>query len=75
MNTQQIIALQDHVGTLSDGYWGPLSEAACRKHLRSMMPAESPWPATDRESLTAFYGHAGDEDNLSMIDVTGLGIM
>jgi hypothetical protein len=51
-----------------DGFWGPKSIRACKKHLLSMMPSPNPWPKPDQASLRAFYGEPGDESNLVMID-------
>lgn len=47
-----------------DGFWGPLSVAACERHLRALMPKPNPWPKPDEHSLTAFYGKPGDESQL-----------
>lgn len=47
-----------------DGFWGPKSQAACQKYLRSLMPNPNPWPASDQASLQAFYGSPGDETKL-----------
>jgi hypothetical protein len=74
MTRQQIIALQERVGTVADGFWGPKSVAACQRHLRAMMPTPNPWPATDQRSLTAFYGAPGDVSRLVNAPVAGLGI-
>jgi hypothetical protein len=60
MNPAQIKALQKHVGTTADGFWGPKSTAASQLHLRSLMPTPSPWPKADQASLTDFYGKPGD---------------
>ena len=64
MTTSEIIKLQEAVGTVPDGHWGPKSIAAVQAHLLALMPKENPWPRTDQASLTAFYGKAGDEDQL-----------
>jgi len=64
MNTEQIIELQKAVGTVPDGFWGQKSIAACKKHLRSLMPDPNPWPATGEGYLKQFYGKACDEDRL-----------
>lgn len=69
MNQQQIIAMQKAIGTTPDGHWGPKSIAACQEHLRGFMPEDNPWPKTDQASLTAFYGRAGDEDQLVNLTV------
>ena len=74
MNPTQITALQTHIGTVADGFWGPKSIAACQKHLRSMMPKDSPWPASDSASLRKFYGGPGDESGLVNLPVEGLGV-
>lgn len=53
---------------LVDGFWGPRSQSACRAYLRSKMPKNNPWPASDQASLRRFYGEPGDEKNLVMIE-------
>lgn len=69
MNAQQIKDIQARIGTTPDGFWGPKSIAACQRHLRSLMPANNPWPNTSQASLTAFYGPAGDESRLTRFDL------
>ncbi len=64
MNTAEIKAIQERIGVTPDGFWGPLSIAACKRHLRSLMPTPNPWPKSDRASIEAFYGLPGDESNL-----------
>lgn len=64
MNKTEIIAMQQRIGVTPDGFWGPLSIAACKRHLRSLMPTPNPWPKSDRASIEAFYGLPGDESNL-----------
>jgi len=64
MTTSEIIALQTRIGTTPDGQWGPKSIAACKAHLRAMMPTPNPWPEDNEISLTRFYGKAGDESQL-----------
>jgi len=63
-----------HRANCDDGFWGPLSIAACQNHLKARMPSPNPWPASNQASLQAFYGSPGDESQLVMIDVTGLGV-
>lgn len=75
MTTKQIKVMQERVGTEPDGFWGPMSIAACQKHLRALMPKPNPWPKTDQKSLTEFYGAPGDESKLAKLDVRGLGVM
>jgi hypothetical protein len=74
MTRAQIQEMQKRIGATPDGFWGPQSIAACQKHLRKLMPKPHPWPKSDQASLTAFYGAAGDESKLVLIDVQGLGI-
>lgn len=74
MNQTDIKAMQRRIGVTDDGFWGPASIAACQAHLRKLMPAKNPWPATDQKSLTAFYGAAGDESQLVALNVAGLGL-
>jgi hypothetical protein len=68
MTRQQIIEMQRRIGATPDGFWGPLSIAACKAHLRRMMPHPNPWPSSDQSSLRAFYGQPGDERNLVMME-------
>lgn len=74
MKLEEIKAMQRRIGVTDDGFWGPKSIAACQDHLRKLMPARNPWPASDPASLTKFYGASGDESNLVRLDVAGLGI-
>ncbi len=64
MKTEHIQSLQRRIGATPDGRWGPASIAACRAHVRRLMPAKNPWPRGDQASLRAFYGSPGDEKNL-----------
>lgn len=66
--------MQVRVGATPDGFWGPLSIAACQKHLCSLMPSPNPWPKPTQTALTAFYGDPGDSRHHTQIDVTGLGL-
>ena len=61
MNKTQIKALQTHVGTEADGFWGPNSIAATKSHLRSLMPKNNPWPSSSQSSLRSFYGTPSTE--------------
>ena len=74
MNQNQIKSIQSKIGVIPDGFWGPKSIAACQKYLRGLMPSPNPWPSTDQASLTRFFGAAGDENNLTNLDVSGLGV-
>jgi hypothetical protein len=68
MKTEEIKRMQRRVGTTPDGFWGPLSIAACQAHLRKLMAAAPQvWPKADQGSLTAFYGLPGDERQLVTI--------
>jgi len=66
MNTGQIMAMQKRVGTTPDGFWGPVSVEACKRHLRKMMPSPNPWPKPDQKSMEAFYGQAGYVDTVKI---------
>ncbi len=74
MTRDQIVTLQERIGTQADGFWGRKSIDACDAHLKAMMPKPNPWPRPDDRSMRSFYGRPGDEDNLSFIDVSGLGV-
>jgi len=71
----RIEALQRRVGTKVDGIWGPLSTAAAKTYIQNRKPSPNPWPAQDRASMEAFYGKAGDESNLTTINVAGMGVL
>jgi hypothetical protein len=64
MKKDEIKAMQRRIGVVADGVWGPLSMAACRAHLRGLMPKVNPWPKAERTALEAFYGRPGDEAQL-----------
>jgi hypothetical protein len=74
MTEDQIAAMQQRIKDRYypmlkvDGFWGPKSQMACRDYLRSLMPKPNPWPLADQKSLKLFYGEAGDESNLVMIN-------
>lgn len=61
------MAMQERIGVKPDSFWGPKSIAACKLHLRTLMPNPRPWPKADNQSLIAFYGAPGDERNLVRI--------
>jgi hypothetical protein len=72
MNADRIKAIQSRVGTTVDGFWGPKSIHACQHYLQRLMDGSSNrWPAADQASLTRFYGAAGDESRLVMIELPG----
>ncbi|MEK7951720.1 M15 family metallopeptidase [Luteolibacter soli] len=72
MNAEKIKAIQGKVGASVDGFWGPRSIEACQGYLRGLMERSSNrWPGTDQASLTRFYGEAGDESRLVMIELPG----
>jgi D-alanyl-D-alanine carboxypeptidase len=62
MNQTQIIKLQERIGALPDGFWGPKSIAACQKYLRAMMPAPTRFPADGTSQFTSLYGPNGVKD-------------
>jgi hypothetical protein len=69
-----IVDLQRHVGAEPDGMWGMKSAAACQAHLHSLMPQDNPWPKSDPDALTRFFGQPGNEANLVNLNVKGLGL-
>jgi len=70
MTTDKIKAIQSRVGATVDGFWGPKSIFACQHYLQRLMDGSSNrWPETDQASLTKFYGPAGDESRLVMIEL------
>lgn len=74
MTKAQIIAIQTRIGTKPDGIWGDVSTAACKAHLRALMPMPHPWPTSDDQSVIARFDQPGDESYLVNADVRGLGV-
>ena len=74
MNQSQIIELQRRIGTAPDGYWGPKSIAACKRHLEALMPIGGAWPSPEDTSMIRFFGRPRDESSLVPLDVTGLSV-
>ena len=68
MNRTEIKRTQERVGAEPDGFWGPKSNAACKRHLRSLMPAPNPWPNSSQRSLKRFYGQPEDNSVIVRID-------
>ena len=75
MDLPKIQQMQTRLGVVPDGFWGPLSIAACQAHLRRLMPARHPWPKSDQASLMEFYGAPGDESQHMQLGVRGLGLL
>jgi hypothetical protein len=67
MTKSQIIHTQKRIGTKPDGFWGPKSIAACKRHLRALMPKSNPWPSSSQSAMRKFYG--APEDNSNIIPV------
>ena len=63
MNQAEIKHTQRRCGAESDGFWGPLSEAACRRHLRSLMPTTNKPPSqSEVRSDHSIFGPHGEPD-------------
>jgi hypothetical protein len=62
MNQTEIIRLQERVGTIGDGFWGPKSIAACQNYLKSMMPSPHPFPVEGSPNFEEFYGPHGEKN-------------
>lgn len=75
MNLENIKRMQRRLGVVADGVWGPRSAAAVRSHLTSLMPVLHPFPSSSEAELLRFYGEAGDESNLTRLDVGDLGVV
>lgn len=58
MNKSAIQEIQQRIGTVADGAWGPKSSAACQAYLRRLMPTPHPFPA--QAKVTEFYGRHGE---------------
>lgn len=67
MKKSEIIELQKKVGTTPDGFWGPKSIAATKRHLKKLMPKNNPWPSSSQSALRAFYGPAGSSSMMTRV--------
>lgn len=74
MTRNQIIAIQEKIGTEPDGVWGRESIRMCEAYLRGLMPKNLKWPKPDDASMHKFYGEPGDVDNLVNVPVGELGV-
>jgi hypothetical protein len=61
MNRNEIIRIQERIGTDGDRFWGPQSIAACQKYLRDMMPSPAPFPVEGSDKFNNFFGPHGEE--------------
>ncbi len=59
MTIARIKKMQERIGVEPDGFWGPISIAACRRHLEDMMPEPHPFPT--QANVPVFYGRKGEE--------------
>jgi hypothetical protein len=59
MTSEQIKDVQRKVGTTPDGVWGPKSNAACNRYLRSLMPSDRVFPKAGTKAFLEFYGPHG----------------
>jgi hypothetical protein len=78
MTSEQIKEMQQRIGVTPDGFWGPKSIEACKKHLKKFMPKSNLWPKSDQASLKRFYGDPSRgevEGMLVAIDVSKYGLL
>lgn len=61
MKQSEIIRVQERIGTDGDGFWGPISIAACQTYLRNLMPSPARFPAEGTDAFIDFYGPHGVE--------------
>ena len=61
MNRAEIVRMQQRIGVLPDGFWGPVSIAACQKHLKDMMPKPYRFPIEGTPTFDVFYGNHGQK--------------
>lgn len=62
MNRAEILHIQERIGTVADGFWGPKSIAACQNHLKNMMPSPYPFPAEGSLEFLDFFGSHGEKN-------------
>lgn len=72
MKQKQIEEIQRKIGVDDDGFFGPKSVAALKKHLTKLYPNPHPFPKS--KDIEKFYGEPG-EHNLVSINVEGLGVV
>lgn len=59
MNRKEIMSMQERIGVEADGFWGPVSIAACQKHLISLCP-HNDWPK--QRNVEKHFGPHGEPD-------------
>ncbi len=59
MNRSEVIHVQERVGALGDGFWGPKSIASCQSYLKSLMPAPAIFPVEGSKEFLDFFGNHG----------------
>lgn len=67
MTNDEIKSIQRKINVSPDGFWGPKSIAACQEHLRKLAKSNNcyhKFPAANSLALEAYYGKAGNENNL-----------
>lgn len=63
MTTAEIIETQKRVGAEPDGFWGPKSAAAAKRHLGRVAPANNPFPTQAQvQSNRSVYGRHGEKN-------------
>lgn len=72
LNRARVQELQKRIGVDPDGFWGPKSVAACKRHLQGMMPKPNPWPGPSDAAMRRFYGSPGA--GIVSLNVDGLGV-
>jgi hypothetical protein len=59
MTRREIQRTQERIGTQPDGFWGPLSIAACQRHLRALMPQPARFPRAGTAAFLSRFGPPG----------------
>lgn len=59
MTRAQIESMQARIGAAPDGWFGPKSMAALKRHLNAISPHLSPAPKASTAACTAFFGEPG----------------
>jgi len=61
MKQSEIMRMQAKIGVKKDGFWGPISIAACQTYLREMMPSPARFPVEGSPEFLEFFGPHGED--------------
>lgn len=75
MTKAEIKHVQARIGTTVDGFWGPKSTDAAKRHLREFMPPSNDFPTQSRvRTNSSIYGRHGEPDGSYQPPMKSIGL-